>query len=72
MLNGLDVRFRDLARNFARLDKPLNFLEVKFPHLTIKSDNSYIISDLPLRFVLRIKYDKLYAGSVEYKGISHA
>lgn len=69
MLKGLNVRFRDLARNLIRLDKPLNFLEVKFPHLKNRSDNTYIISDLHLRFVARIKYDKLYAGSVEHKGM---
>lgn len=52
------------------LNKLLNFLEVKFPHLQNWSDNSSITLGLPLRFVVMIKYDKLYSGSIEHKGLS--
>lgn len=72
MLKSLDPGFRDLARNLIRLNKLFNFLEVKFPHLRNWSDNSYITSGLSLRFVVRIRYDKLYSGSAEPKGFSHA
>lgn len=70
MFKSLNFRFGEPIQNFARLNKLLNFIEVKFPHQRNRSNNNSL--DLPLRFVARIKYNHIYAGLVECKGFRHA
>lgn len=66
MFKSLILGFKDLVI----LNKLLKFSGVKFPHLRKRSDNGYIILDLPLTYVVRIKYHSLYVGLVGHKGFS--